>query len=75
MDRAILLEHLREAEEHVARGAVHVAKQRRIIGELSADGHDTTRARSLLTVMEEVQRAHIKDRDRLLETLAASPPK
>ena len=55
MDLDILKQHLKQAEEHVAVGQKHIARQREIIAELEADGHDVTDSRRLLQLFEEVQ--------------------
>jgi hypothetical protein len=64
-----LMENLALADEHIALGAKHVARQREIIAELERDGHDTTKACALLAEFEELQAMHIADRDRLLGEL------
>jgi hypothetical protein len=69
--RAALLEHLAQAERHVAEGAAIIARQKSLILELEKDGHDTTSSRSLLRQFEEIQHLHIEDRDRLKTELAA----
>jgi hypothetical protein len=63
------MENLALAEEQVALGAKHVARQREIIAELERDGHDTTRACASLTEFEELQAMHVAERDRLLREL------
>lgn len=72
VDREILEQHLAQAEEHVRRGAEHLASQRAIIAELERDGHDTKVARGLLATYEEMQAMHIADRDRAAARLAAA---
>jgi len=71
MDRAIVEEYLAQAERHVKQGDRHIESQRRIVAELERSGHIEAagRARSLLTQFEEIQLAHIADRDRLKEEL------
>jgi hypothetical protein len=69
--RAALLEHLAQAERHVAEGAAIIARQKSLILELEKDGHDTTSSRSLLRQFEEIQHLHVEDRDRLKTELAA----
>lgn len=73
MDRAHILEHLAQAEEHVVLGQEHVDQQRHLIERLDHDGHDSTAARALLVRFEEHLAMHIKDRDRLIRELAAAP--
>jgi hypothetical protein len=53
MDRALLLQHLAEAERHVAEGERHLAKQEALIAELSRGGHDTEEARRILDTLRE----------------------
>ena len=65
MDLDILKQHLKQAEEHVAVGQKHIARQAEIIAELEADGHDVTDSRRLLQLFEEVQALHVAGRDRL----------
>jgi hypothetical protein len=48
----------------------HVARQREIVAEMEARGHDVTHARALLTVFEGMQALYIADRDRLRQELA-----
>ena len=66
MDREQTLQHLAEAEHHVAIGADHVARQRELIARLQRDGHDAAQAKQLLEQFEQLQQMHIADRDRLL---------
>jgi hypothetical protein len=68
-DRTMLLEHLAQAERHVAEGERDIARQREIIAELERDGRDTTLARALLEQFEEVELLHIEGRDRLRKEL------
>jgi hypothetical protein len=65
MERALIVEHLAQAERHVAEGQQHIERQRQIIRELERDGHDLAIAEALLTQFEEMQLLHISDRDRL----------
>ena len=59
-------DRLERAERHVALGQRHVTRQRELITELKAGGHDTKLSEQLLQVFEELQALHIADRDRLL---------
>jgi hypothetical protein len=72
MDKVMIHDHLALAEEHVQLGLVHIAKQHAIIAELERDGLDATLAREVLTTFEEMQRAHVADRDRLKAELEAA---
>jgi hypothetical protein len=77
MDRTILINRLYQAERHVASGDRHIERQRELIFKLKQDGHDTTQARALLTLFEELQALHLNERDRLaaqLDGQAMRPP-
>jgi len=69
MDRAMLGQHLAQAERHVAQGERHIARQREIVAELKDRGHDWQAAMELLHQFEEMQALHIADRDRLRSEL------
>ena len=71
MDRAVILQHLKQAEGHVRQGEIHVTNQRLLVETLERDGHDTTQARALLKEFIELQALHVADRDRLRGELAA----
>ena len=66
MDQAALQQHLAQAERHIARGVVHLARQRELIAELDRAGHDTEEARAILDTLMETQVLHQQDRERLL---------
>lgn len=70
MDRKIIARDLHRAKQHVREGAAHIRKQRRVVDELSADGHDTRLARDLLQTFESMEAAHVDDRARLSDELA-----
>ena len=70
MDKAMILDHLALAEQHVRQGRRHIAQQKRIILDLMNGGHDTSMARSLLVNFEDLLRTHVADRDRLKRELA-----
>jgi hypothetical protein len=70
MDREMIERHLALAESHVQEGQRHIEDQQRILAELERDGHDTTEARRLLSVLEQTQRLHVEDRARLSSELA-----
>jgi hypothetical protein len=55
MDRAVLLQHLAQAERHVAEGDQHLLRQEELIAELDRDGHDTEKARVILDTLRETQ--------------------
>jgi hypothetical protein len=69
MDRDMLLQHLAQAEAHVAQGREHIEKQRRVISDLTSQGVDTTSADELLAQLEETQILHEAGRDRILKEL------
>ena len=69
MDRAMIAEHLAQAERHVTLGERHVAEQRERVINLGQDGHDATGAASLLSQFEELQAQHVADRDRVRREL------
>jgi hypothetical protein len=69
MDHAIIEKHLRQAEEHVALGLQHIARQQKIVAEIEAAGRDGSLARTLLKTIEDLQRSHEADRDRLAKAL------
>lgn len=72
MDRARLLDHLAQVEQHVALGKEQIDNQYRIIAKLESDGHDTTAAVDLLKQFLEVQELHEQDRDWLVAKLASA---
>jgi hypothetical protein len=71
MDRGMLVRHLAQAEQHVAEGGDHIARQRRIIDELASSNHDLKAAQELLVLFENMQTSHLADRDGLRAELAA----
>ncbi|RXH40855.1 hypothetical protein XH94_10930 [Bradyrhizobium zhanjiangense] len=69
MDRAMHVQHLEEAERHIAQGEGHIVEQEDRIANLARDGHDTTEARKLLDNFYATQMLHIQHRDRIREEL------
>jgi hypothetical protein len=69
--RAITERHLAQAERHVREGEQRLEHQRAIIDERRRDGHDVELSEQLLAEMEESQRLHVAERDRLRAELAA----
>jgi cytidylate kinase len=65
MDRQMIEDHLRQAEEHVALREQMVARQRALVAELARDGRDTHTAMMLLAQLEESLELRRPDRDRL----------
>ena len=71
MDRSIqLLQHLVQAEWHVARGEQHISDLELRIAEFDARGHDATLARALLETFRITQAQHVEHRDFILRALA-----
>ena len=71
MDRTIIEEHLAKAENHIALGEWHIARQKEIVAELERDGHDPTEAVKLLSLFESTIALHVADRDRLRTQLVS----
>jgi hypothetical protein len=67
MDQAALHRYLAQAERHIARGVVHLARQRALIDELGDAGQDTEEARTILDTLMQTQALHQQDRERLLD--------
>ena len=62
-DRETQLQHLVEAERHVALGERHIADQERRVAELCRGGYDIASARSLLDLFRDMQVQHVAYRD------------
>jgi hypothetical protein len=71
MSRESIAADLQQAELQVEQGERRIARQRKVISTLEADGHPTVDARELLRTFEAMQRLHVTDRDRLIEELSA----
>jgi len=69
MDRSMQLQHLAEAEQHIASGVEHISKQELRIADLDFRGQDSTLARSLLKTFCLLQAQHIAHRDHILREL------
>ena len=65
MNRAILLQHLAQAEQHLVLGEGHLTSQQALIAELERDGHDTEEAREVLATMLQSQAVHVQGRERI----------
>ena len=48
--RSMLMDHLAQAERHIAQGQVIIERQISLVAELARDGHDTEEARALLAI-------------------------
>jgi hypothetical protein len=68
----MVLDHLQQAERHVAEGERHLARQKEIVAELPGDGHDARAARALLAQFEDLLALHIADRDRIRAELVTA---
>jgi hypothetical protein len=73
MDRAIIVEHLKIAERHIAEGEALIARQSDLLAQLEREGDRiiVAEAKKLMTRFEEIQRLHLADRDRLRAELRA----
>jgi hypothetical protein len=72
MDRRNMLrQQLARAERHVAEGHEILERQRQLITRMHELGLDTTEYAGRLARFEATQAAHIADRDRLMQELAA----
>jgi hypothetical protein len=74
MNRAILLEHLTLAKEHIEIGSRAIGKQQEIIAKLQAHGHNTFVARKMLKSFEDTQAMHLAERDRIQDELGRQEP-
>jgi hypothetical protein len=72
MDRALLEEHLAQAERHVTEGEYHVGHQRAVIEDLTKRGHDTREAENLLREFERTLALHEAARDHTLDELVSN---
>jgi hypothetical protein len=57
MDRALVEQHLAEAEQHVELGKAHLRGQKKVISKLERGGHDTLEAHRLLNELEQMRSA------------------
>jgi hypothetical protein len=69
--RGMLLEHLTQAEHHVALGKEHIENQQRVIAALHGRGGDTTAAIEFLNSLIDMQTAHEAHRARLIAEIDA----
>ena len=74
MDRALLLQHLAQAERHIVLGEEHLTIQEALIADLERDGHDTEGAKEVLATMLQSQAVHVETRDRILRELNDQGP-
>ncbi len=66
---AILQDHLAMAERHIASGNRVITRQRQLINQLEADGHDIRAAQLLLARFEDLQAWRLSHRDRLINEI------
>jgi hypothetical protein len=64
VSRTTIIQHLRQAEEHVRLGQKHLTNQRRIVTELGGAGHDAAAALKVLATIEAMYAVHVADRNR-----------
>lgn len=67
--RALLLEHLEVASQHVADGEQHIRRQEILTADLVRAGHDTKPAESFLQELKAAQRVHLASRERVKREL------
>jgi len=70
MDRALLSQHLVQAEQHVSLCERHVYRQRALVEHLAIVGNDTGQAECLLQEFEQMLLMFTADRDRVRAELA-----
>ena len=69
MDKSLKLKGLKLARAHVAKGEKTLSRQRKVVAELEAGGHDTTVARQLLVSFESIQAMSIGEVERMQKEL------
>ena len=73
MNRAMLVNHLGQAERHIREGERLILRQRQLVDELERHGHGQSQtanlARDVLQSFETTQSAHIVDKGRLKQAL------
>jgi hypothetical protein len=69
MDKSLKLKELILARAHVAKGEKTLSRQRKVVVELEAGGHNTTVARQLLVSFESIQAMSISEVERLQKEL------
>ncbi|HEY6925383.1 MAG TPA: hypothetical protein VI653_18040 [Steroidobacteraceae bacterium] len=74
MDREIILEHLAQAERHIAESDRRIEQQRMLVERLDGDGADSATARILLLEFEHSRALHRANWERLQEKLQGSAP-
>ena len=69
MERGVLLQHLTQAEAHVALARKLIARQNTLIAKLAAKGRVTDAAEEFLWQLEDMQEQHEGHLERLLTAL------
>ena len=69
MDRAMVLRHLAEAEEHISLADRHLSEQEDRIAVLQGLGHDTILARAIGETLRLTLARHLAHRDHILREL------
>ena len=69
-DLSVLRDHLEKAKRHVATGEGLLARQRALVEEMQRNGHDTGRAKALLSELERAQTVNLAEVARLTTELA-----
>jgi chromosome segregation ATPase len=69
-DTTELRQELAEANRHIVESRAQIARQRQLIGQLSADGHDVTDAEKLLRTLEESLEAMQRHREHIRRQLS-----
>ncbi len=71
MDRDSLLTDLDQANGHIVQDRADIERQREIVARLKWVGvaQDMVRAEQLLAIFEDIQTAHVADRQRVLSAL------
>lgn len=70
MDRKLLLQHLREVDSSIAEAEEYIAQQRKLVKNGDGDFDERESARILLASWEEMYKAHLVSRERVLEEIA-----
>jgi hypothetical protein len=69
--KAMVVESLAQAEEHVVMGQKHITRQRELVAKLERNGQDSSEAQRLLREFEEIYAMHLANRERLRHEAAS----
>jgi len=69
MDREAEVERLGQSDRHIATAEQHITKQRLLLDNLRADGHDTKVAEEMLTGFEHNLKTLLEHRELILKTI------